>query len=106
MGFEVRPLKQIRGNTSRPCSIKIALLVTDQKAIAHLHRIPGKQSVDHSRLRLTAVTQTSKSLYPPIEVMWAEFEGVDMRPDIGELVRHPFVQTSNMALLVKSPGNT
>lgn len=104
--LEVRPIKEIRRETSRFRSIEIALFVADQETVADIYRVPLKQSIDHSRLRLAAAAEDSVSRNLSIGVVWAKFESIDMRANDSELMRHPFMQISNMPLLVETPSDS
>lgn len=56
----------------------------------------AQQSFDHARLRLSAVAKDAVSRDPTIGMMWAKFEGIDMRTNDSKLTQHPFVQIANM----------
>lgn len=104
--FKAGPLKQMSCNSGCFGSIEVTLLITNQEAFTYLHWITAQQSFDHSRLRLAAAADASVLCDAGVGMVWAKLKGVDMRANIGELVRHPFMQTSNMALLVKASGNS
>lgn len=99
--LQVRTVKQITRNAGRLCRIKIALFVSHHKALANIHRIPLEQRFDHARLRLAACASDRIACNEAIRMMWAKFERIDMGADMGEITRHPVVQSANMMLLVK-----
>lgn len=104
--MQVLPIKQIGRNAGCLRRSKIALLVADQEASIHIHRVPLEQSFYHPRLRLTTVAEDTVTLDQPVGMMWTKFECIDMRAYNSKLTRHPFVQIANLLLLVKTPRNS
>ncbi len=83
--MEVRPIKQIACDASRPRRSNVALLVSDQEARINIHWVPLKQSSNHSWLRLTTVAEHTVSLNQPVGMVRAELERIDMRTNNSKL---------------------
>lgn len=104
--LKVGTVKQVSCDPRRVRSIKIALFVADHEAVVDVHRIALKQSFDHSRLRLAAGAENSVLQDLTIRMVRAKFERIDMRTNEGQFIRHPFMQMSDMMLLVQTSGDS